>query len=77
MSDLCAPMADEHLRLEVLRSLRLQESSPDSSFLPLVRLAAQLAGCPSCVLSVLESDVVRPLAWWGWPPDAMPRETTM
>lgn len=70
-------MADEHLRLEVLRSLRLQESSPDPSFLPLVRLAAQLAGCPSCVLSVLESDVVRPLAWWGWPPDAMPRETTL
>lgn len=70
-------MADEHLRLEVLRSLRLQDSMLDPSFLPLVRLAAQLAGCPSSVLSVLETDLVRPLAWWGWPSDAMPRETTL
>ena len=49
----------------------------DPSFLPLVRLAAQLAGCPSSVLSVLESELVRPLAWSGWPSDAMPRETTL
>lgn len=70
------PLHDEAQRLAALQALALLESAPEKEFDALVTLAADLLGCPTALLNLVDRDRVWVKARTSPGPAEMPRDTT-